>query len=213
MKQKSQKHIQINSASKSMVTVLSITLSIVLATIISSKYLLAMNSYQSKVISEKKKVDKILSDNAKNTDKLVEDFKIFDKTTESMIGSNEPNSKIILDALPSKYDFPALITSIQKIAETGGYQIESISGTDQELSIDQEPSGSPSPVAIPISITMQGSYDSAQNFVKDLEATIRPIKVKNLSFVGTSSGLIITIDAETYFQPGKNFNVTEVPLR
>lgn len=209
----SQKHTQISSASKSMVTVLSVTLAIVMATIVSSKYLYDMNSYQRKVISEKKKVDKTLSDNVKYVGKLVTDFKTFDKTPESIIGTNEPNSKIILDALPSKYDFPALITSIQKIAEMGNYRIESISGTDQELTIDQNPTGSPSVVPIPISIIMQGDYEGAQKLVKDLESTIRPIKIKNLSFVGTGNGLVITIDAETYFQPGKNFNVTEVPLK
>ena len=40
------------------------------------------------------------------------------------------NAKIILDALPSSYDFPALISSIEKIANLDNIPLESISGTD-----------------------------------------------------------------------------------
>lgn len=170
-------------------------------------------AYQNKVLSQKREVNSILSENVKSVNKIKEDFKAFDGASSSVLGTKDANSKIVLDALPSKYDFPALITSIENISTGKPYIIQSISGSDEELTVAQEPSGSPQPVVILLSVAVRGNYDSIGMFVKDLERSIRPIKLTSISLSGNGSLVDATVQFETYFQPGKNFEVTKEVIR
>lgn len=171
--------------------------------------LISRFAYQSNVLSQKNNVDKILKKNVESVNKIKTEFIAFDTASVSVLGSADANSKIVLDALPSKYDFPALITSIENFSAGKSYKIESIIGTDEELTVTQEPSGSPRPVIIPISVTVKGDYDSIGQFVKDLERSVRPIKLTNISLSGGGGTAIATVQFVTYFQPGKNFAVTK----
>jgi Tfp pilus assembly protein PilO len=213
LKKASTKHIQIKDITSSTVVIVSLTVALLAFTVVTSKYLLDMSVYQANVISKKNDVNKILEENVKSVNVIVAEFEAFDSTPESIIGTNDPNSKVILDALPSKYDFPALISSIQNVASGRSYTIESISGTDAELTIEQAPSGDPVVVPIPLTISVRGDYDGVKQFIRDLELTIRPIKIQKLTVSGSGSGLAVSVQAETYFQPGKNFTVSQEQIR
>ena len=139
-------------------------------------------------------------------------FQQFDSSSESLIKTPDKNSKLVLDALPSKYDFPALATSLEKVLTDGGYAITGLTGTDNEATVSQDRSNEPVPVDMPFSLGVIGPYDLVKNVVNDLERSIRPITVDLLEVTGTSTETRVSIQARTYYQPGRSiyYNTKEV---
>ncbi len=187
---------------------------------IASKTLISQASYQGRVISAKKKALSTLKSDLNARDSLVASYKSFVGTPQNVLGGNPSgsgdkdgdNAKIVLDALPSKYDFPALATSLEKLVNAQGLTIMSINGTDEELTqAANQTSAEPQPVAMPFQVQVAGSYDSIRAFVSDLERSIRPFQVNKVELSGSEGSMTATIDAETYYQPGKGLNInTEV---
>jgi Tfp pilus assembly protein PilO len=125
-----------------------------------------------------------------------------------VIGTSDKNSKIILDALPSKYDFPALATSLEKVITDSGAKITSITGKDNEAEAKQD-SPDPKPIEMPFSISSNGSFATAKNLISNLEKSIRPIKVTSITLSGSDSNLQSTIVATTYYQPSKKLEIQQ----
>ncbi len=124
------------------------------------------------------------------------------------------NAKLILDALPSKYDAPALAASLSKILNDKNYKIENIKVEDKEVE-EQANASSPNPVAVkmPFSMGVKGSYASLQNLVANMERSIRPFQIQTLKFSGDDSSLKIDITAVTFYQPVKNLNITTKEIK
>lgn len=124
------KHLQIDKASNMMMIVVALSSVAIVFSLVSTKTLLSQSSYQKRVLSEKKKAIKQLQDNISAAQTLKTQYDVFVKGNPNIIGgiggqnANGPsasgqdgdNAKIVLDALPSEYDFPALISSVEKIA-------------------------------------------------------------------------------------------------
>ncbi len=168
-------------------------------------------NYQAKVISQRNKVQKQLKANIAAVDSLLAAYKNFDDASESVIGTSDSNSKIVLDALPSKYDFPALATSLEKLLVTGGFTDVNITGSDNEATAEQN-STTPAPVEIPFTIAAKGSYASLQSLINNLRISIRPFKISRLDITASASAdsMSFTISAVTFYQPEKNL---EIPLQ
>lgn len=158
--------------------------------------------YQNKVIGERSKAEKTLKNNITNFDSLSNSFVEFDSAAESIIGTADKNSKIVLDALPSKYDFPALATSMEKLLTDSGLSNIAIGGLDNEAAAEQS-SANPEPVEIPITLSGEGSYETVQKFIKDLERSIRPFRVITINITGSSSKMTVSVNGVTYYQPEK----------
>ena len=85
-------------------------------------------------------------------------YTAFTGTPDNVIGGNPNgagdkdgnNSKIVLDALPSKYDFP-IYYQYKKLLSIKGFTPKSISGTDDEVA--QSQSKESKPVEIPFQLT------------------------------------------------------------
>ena len=171
--------------------------------LVSCKALIGQYVYQSRVISKQNATITNISTDQKSADNIIGAYKTFVSSSTNIIGgsligtdSNSGNSaKIILDALPQTYDFPALMTSLQSLTTVPGVVVNSLSGSDTSLSVTQ----AVSPTAIPISFSVTGSYSSIQNFLNVLQNSVRPIKIKNLALNGTDSALTASINAETYY--------------
>lgn len=187
--------------------VAAVTLSFAL---VSSITLVKRMNYQAKVINARTKVQKQLKSNIAAVDSLLEAYKNFDEAAESVIGTADSNSKVVLDALPSKYDFPALATSLEKLLVSGGFSDISISGSDNEATAEQN-STNPAPIEIPFTIAAKGSYANLQSLINSLRISIRPFKIMRLDITSSSSGdsMSFTISAVTFYQPEKNL---EIPL-
>lgn len=205
----STKHNLIDRSNRNMFIVVAIAGVLLSFTIVASIAMSQRMSYQGKVISARDRADKQLQANLKAVTSLMSSYQSFDSAAESVIGSIDPNSKVVLDALPSKYDFPALANSLQAMMNNAGLSGITISGTDDEATAEQN-SQDPKPVEIPISFSGRGSYDNVKKFVDTLQLSIRPFKVTKLNISGSQGAITVTVTAVTYYQPSRSL---DIPLK
>ncbi len=219
---KSNKHFQVDKANARMVLIVAAACFVTVFSLVGSKTLLSQRSYQARVIAGKEKAKKQLVANVDAVNKLVTAYQAFVSTPENVIAGSSTgtgdrdgdNAKIILDALPSKYDFPALTTSLEKILTDKSFKIESITGVDEEISqSDTAASSSPQPVEMPFQVTVTGNYDSIQNLLGVFEHSIRPINITSISLSGENGSMRLGFNAKTYYQPEKTLNITKKAVR
>jgi hypothetical protein len=236
----STKRILIGKANSTIVVAVGVAAFVTAFSLVSAKSLLAKRSYQARVISAQEMARDQLKANIEAVDDLKVSYQAFVGRPENIIGGSATgngdrdgdNAKIVLDALPSVYDFPALATSIEKILVDRNYRITTINGTDDETfqnpSAGSDTSADPSQsvttttdstqaqvgsaVEMPFQLGAQGSYGSVINLVSVLQSSIRPIYVQRLSFTaGQDKGIQIIIEGKSYFQPEKTLKIdTEV---
>lgn len=207
------KRIQLDKTTQSILIILTVAAVVTVMALAGSRALLAQISYQNRVISAKQTAKDSLTANVQALNQLKNAYYAFDNTPESIIGTSEKNSKVVLDALPSTYDFPALVTSLEQILKLGGYAIESIGGSDDEIAqISAEQSvglNAAEPVEIPFQVEVTTSYDGAQQLVRDLDRTIRPMHIQSIELNGGDSSMKVSISAKTYYKPGIKL---EIPM-
>jgi len=208
------KHLQINKTNTSMFAVVVVCSIITVFSLMASRALIQQRTYQNRVVAKKKAALNQLKANNSAATALVSSYTAFVKTPENVIGGSisgsgdrdGDNAQIVLDALPSKYDFPALASSLEKILSGGNYKVNSITGTDDELN-QQSTTGPPQPVEMPFELNVTGNYPSVQDLVGILERSIRPFSISKLDFKGTDNQLITSINAKTYYQPSLNLDI------
>jgi hypothetical protein len=212
----SQKKVLIDKASKRVVIVTCVAAFVVVFSAVASQSLFSQMLYQNRVVSAKKDALSQLEKNKQAVDKLDSSYAAFVNNPQNVIGGSSngdgsqdgDNSKIILDALPSKYDFPALATSLEKLLTSQNIDIQNIGGIDEELAQGTPTvSGKPVPLPIPFQLSAQGNYQTVQNLIKTFEASIRPIQIQTMSLSGNNTNVTIDIAAQTYYQPAKSFTI------
>jgi hypothetical protein len=217
----STKRMQIDKANTSIFIALSLAAAILVFALIASNALYAQGQYQSRVIKARKTASSQLKDNVTNLASLEEAYKAFTVNGFSNIiggtanGSGPKdgdNARLILDALPSRYDFPALATSLEKILkqDKGSYTIDSISGTDDQATQEQQQtSPTPQTIDMPFKLVAISDYPKSRDLIRVFELSIRPFSLSNLEIAGVENGKVKTsIEGKTYYQPGKNLQVT-----
>ncbi len=214
----STKKVAISKANAQTVAFVAAACFISIFCLFASKAVWDHNMYKSKVISAKEKARDTLKKNVQAYDSLKESYNTFDSKEINAINGNKngsgdndgSNSKIILDALPSQYDFPALTSSIEKIMADRGIAISSITGTDDQVNQQKNTSSSdPKTVEIPFTFTISNAnYGSVQTLVSALQQSIRPISIDTINIAGGGNNMTVTVTAHTYFQPAKNLNVS-----
>jgi hypothetical protein len=214
----STKRILIDKTNSRIVVYTSVAAFMVVFTLVASNTLIHQATYQNRIISAKKQAVAQLKTNVQSTSNLVTAYKAFVSTPQNVLGGDPngtgpkdgDNAKVVLDALPSKYDFPALATSLEKLLTSQNVQIQSISGTDQEVaqSGNNDSSSSPTPVPMPFQVSVSGNYQSIQNLVSAFSSSIRPFQVQTMLITGNESNMTLTMTAQTYYQPEKVFNVS-----
>lgn len=217
----SSKRLQINKANATMAIIIAGAAFVAIFSLVACKALLTQRSYQARVISQKKKTLNTLKENNKAVEQLVTTYKAFVGSNDNIIGGSASgsgdrdgdNAKIVLDALPSKYDFPAVVTSLEKILKSSNLKINSITGTDDSLNQTDKSSDSPAVVEMPFQINVTGSADSIQKLIDTLQRSIRPIKITSVTLSGNDSNLTADIQAVTYYQPSKEITITKKEVR
>jgi hypothetical protein len=213
------KRLQISKANATMAIIVSGAAFVTIFSLVTCRSLIIQRNYQAKVISEKKKTLAQLKANNKAVEELVTSYKTFVGSSENIIGGNATgtgdrdgdNAKIVLDALPSKYDYPAVVTSLEKILT--GYKINSITGTDDGLSQKDEGQDSPQVVEMPIEVNFEGSTSSVQDIISTLQRSIRPFRVTSLTLTGKDAKLVADIHVKTYYQPSKAVTITKKEVK
>lgn len=217
----SAKHLMIDKANQSMVVVLAVASFVVMFCLVASYTLLGQLAYQNKVIQIKKTALTQLKSDISNTQNLVTSYKAFVTTPQNIIGGSSTgqgpkdgdNARIVLDALPSKYDYPALATSLEKLTLDNGLTIQSITGTDDEAAQTNTDSSTPAPVPMPFQLSVSGSYTNVKAFMSALQASIRPFQIQTLELSGNDANLTLTVTGQTFYQPSKNLNIKMEPVK
>lgn len=216
----SAKHLAIDKANATLVIAVGVAAFIVVFSLVASNALLSQRNYQAKVIKEKRIALDQLEENTKAAKQLAISYQEFANKSENVLGgnaqSNTPdggdNPRIVLDALPSKYDFPALTTSIERLLKDKAFTPTKITGTDDELAQSSNvSSSSPQAIEIPFSIEVPVAAEAGKSLIELFERSIRPVQVQKLSIDGEKGQLKLTYTAKTFFQPEKNLTIrTEV---
>jgi hypothetical protein len=242
----STKRIQIDKANSTIVIAVGVAAFAVAFSLVSAKSLLARQSYQNKVITAQEKARDQLQANIEAVDDLKVKYTEFVNRQENIIkgmstGNGErdgDNARIILDALPSKYDFPALASSLEKILVDRKYTIQTIGGTDDEATQnpDQAASGAASSSApaaaqpaaatsttptatpatpgtaidMPFDLGAQGAYKDMLALLDVFRYSIRPIYIQHLTLTAAEGGKVdLNVQGKSYYQPERTLNITE----
>jgi len=241
----STKRLLIERANSTIVVIVGVAAFVTAFSLVASRSLLAKRSYQAKVIAAQEKARDQLHHNIEAVDTLKTSYQEFVSRPENIIGGNSTgqgerdgdNAKIILDALPSKYDFPALAASLEKILADRNYRIRSITGTDNEATQNddgqaaaaapQTNSTAPVPnnaaqqqvtqtatstetaaVDMQFELSAEGAYGSMIELLSVFQNSIRPLYVQKLSFSAQDGGVVeLTINGNSYYQPEKSLNI------
>ncbi|MBW3569256.1 hypothetical protein KY385_03960 [Candidatus Parcubacteria bacterium] len=216
----SAKRIAIDKANATLVVAVAVAAFIIVFSLVASKAFLDQRAYQSKVISQKEKALQTLKNNVVAADQLIASYQVFINEPVNAIGGNPTgdadrdgdNARIVLDALPSKYDFPGLTTSIDKLFKENGLKVTSLKGNDDEVAqAKTDASESPQPIEMPFTVEIKANASRGKFLLDLFEKSIRPFQIKTIAIEGEDSELEFTIEALTYFQPEKNLEYkTEV---
>lgn len=212
----STKRILIDKANARIVVYVSVAAFLLVFSLVATKTLVSQAAYQNRVISKKKAAVAQLKTDISATDALKTSYHAFTNTTQNVLGGNPGgsgakdgnNAKIVLDALPSGYDFPGLTTSLETLLNQQNVKINSITGTDDEVAQSgNQSSVNPQPVPIPFTVTVEGDYDGVQNVIKAFENSIRPIQLQQMQVSGNKDKLTLNVTAQTYYQPAKSMSI------
>jgi Tfp pilus assembly protein PilO len=193
------KREKISKANSTVFIAVALAAAIVMFCVISIKFLWTRSGYNARVISAKSQAKDQLEDNNRNLDALLEEFTALDSSATT-------NSKTILHALPPVYDYPALATYMESLAQQSGVALPGSVGPDISASAVSSSIVS-SPVEIPLTIEVNGSYESIVQFIKNTEFSIRPIHITAVEYTGTNDQIKAMITATTYYQPARDLGV------
>lgn len=218
----STKRALIDKANSTVVIVVGIAAFVFVFSLVATKTMLGQAAYQNRIISAKRVAVNQLKTDIASTDQLKASYDAFVGTTQNALGGNPggsgpqdgDNAKIVLDALPSSYDFPALTTSLESLLANQGVTITTISGTDDEVAQSTNQSSSnPQSVPIPFQIAVTGDYTGVQNVIGAFERSIRPIQVQTLDLSGNAGNLTLSVTAQTFYQPAKSLNINKTVVK
>lgn len=208
------KRVQIDKTQAMMLGLVVAASVITMFALVASKTLFVQANYLNKVASKKEKAVTQLKNNKDAVTSLVKSYQSFASQDPNLIGGKNSgseerdgdNGRLVLDALPSKYDFPALATSLEKLLN--GYSINSITGNDDVASQVAPLTAKASiPVAMPFIIDVSSDYVGIQKLSTAFEKSIRPFQIQGIKLNGSNAILQATITAQTYYQPEKNLKV------
>lgn len=217
----STKRLAISRANTQMVAIAAVAAFVTIFCLFAARALLSQYSYQLRVTKAETTANNQLKKNISTYAQLLNSYQAFNSQPTNAIGGSSTgsgnnagtNATIVLDALPSSYDFPALASSLEKILVGNNFSVTNITGTDDQLTEGSNNSSpNPQPVAMPFSFTVSNAtYASVQQLMVTLEESIRPIQVDSIMLSGASNNMTLTVNAHTFYQPAKNLGIkTEV---
>jgi len=208
------KRQQIEVAGRTMFVWVAIAAVAVSFCIATGQYLFAKWDYNNKVISKKSTTAQTLTNNIVNAEKLKEE--VDNLTANQDLASiktnpSDPNTKSVLDALPTSFDPAALATSLQQvILSRSGVSVESISVPPDAEGKETVVIGSQE---VKFSFAVVGNYDKIKSLMVDLNRTVRPMKLVSLTLNGSDNNLRAAFDYVTYYQPAQSVKLGEETVK
>lgn len=231
----SAKHLMIDKTNTTIVVVVGLAAFLSTFSLVSSKALFSQRSYQNRVVAKQEQAKKQLQDNIAAVDTLKASYTEFASRSENIIGGSSSearsprggdNGKIVLDALPSTYDYPALISSIEKILKDRNYLITQIGGTDNTATdgVSSSLPGSTPPasssgsatakvalpagvVEMPFEISAKSNYQASIGLLSAFSKSIRPLYVQQLSISAEDNAIVTSLSGKSFFQPEKVLDI------
>lgn len=212
------KHVQIDKANTVVVIVVAVAAFVLVFTGFAVNALLAQRSYQVRVIDKKETAREQLDENIEAVDRLESAYQAFIATSENAIGGvsegsgerDGDNARLVLDSLPGRYDYPALVTSVEKILNSEDVTINEITGVDEEIA--QQDKRGDAPIEMPYVVEVSGDYDAINELIAAFERSIRPFHVNTVELSGDDDSLNLALYAHSYYQPEKRFEVESEPV-
>jgi len=219
MATESVKKNQIEKFSKTIVIFAGIAIFVVFFGLTSINALLTRYHYQQKTINLQKTALVNLNEDSQNLNSLTKSYQKFISPKVNIIGgpSNKPsvpnggnNAKIVLDALPSSYDFTQFITTLQNLLLKEGVIVNSITGNDESSSSNYNNGSGVN--EIPFQFSVSGPYVVIQNLINVLKRSTTPIDILSLNLTGTQQDLTLNVSGQTYYQPQFKFKINNLTV-
>lgn len=207
------KRLQIDKDKTVIFAVVSVAAFIFIASLVMAKGLWSQANYYSKVADKKEQAVKQLENNKAAIASLQTAYNAFKGQDPNLLGGSAmgtgdrdgDNARLVLDALPNQYDFPALATSLERLLT--GYKLNGITGTDDAIA---QASAQPGVVVeIPLTVDVTANYEDLKNLINTFDRSIRPFQITKVDFRGTNSELQASFSAKTFFQPEHGLKITK----
>lgn len=211
----SSRRVQVDKDKARMFVIISVAAVITVASIVIAKGLWSRGNYLSKVVDKQELALKQLDANKSAVASLKDSYQKFvDQDPNLLSGSKNgegdndgDNATLILDALPGKYDFPALASSLEKMLT--GYTITDIAGVDASAA----PSSGTTAMEMPFELEVLTNYEGFKQLTDRFNRSIRPFAFTKLTLSGTSSLLEVGLTGKTYYQPEQGVKITETKVQ
>ncbi len=212
----SEKHAEIDRSNTIALVSIMIAVFLLVFAVFGVRSLFNQSAYHRRVIREKKGALTQLENNIAALENLQKSYVSFSSEPQNLI-AGDPNGtgdrdgnniKLVLDALPTQYDLPALSSSFEKILKTGGYEINSIGGEESDsLKRIKEAAGFVEATPIPFSFSVSTSQERTKDLLLTLERSIRPMHINQLRMQISSDSITTRITLETFFAQQRTFEV------
>jgi hypothetical protein len=216
------KRIKLNQTNTVIVVTISIAAIVAVFTIVASKTLLNQYAYQKRVISAENISLSQFKTDAAAAANLTTSYESFVNTPTNVLGGSSSgtgtndgnNAQIVLDALPSKYDYPGLLSSLAQVLSNSNTTLGSLGGTDEQLAQQSDQTSiNPTPVAMPFDFAVTAPYAGIQALITTLQRSIRPIDIQTIDLSGSDAQLSLSVSANTYYQPEEIFNISTETIK
>lgn len=214
------KRLNVTKSNSGLVGLVAIATVITVFSLVSAKTLFSQAAYQKRVLDARNQALKQLESNIEAANTLKQQYQVFQTGNQTNIigGKNSTdtnlqppdgdNARLVLNALPANYDYPALLSSVAKILQNNGVQNQSIKGTDESESIDAAAMAKPEAKTITLEITGSSSYNAINTLIGDLERSTRPFDITKIDIKGEEGNMTVTLTVNTYFQPALTLDLT-----
>lgn len=195
-----QKKLNLNNPQNKTLMILSIAALTTALGVIGIRYFLDVRAYNGRVIEEREQVRDVAQSSSQALKSLRQSF--------DTLEAGKYTSREVIDALPSKYDLPALNSSIEQLVRKNDLTMDGLNSSDLSAEA-QNSQNNPTPQPIEFSISVKGTYDQIQGLIDDLESSIRPMQVTKFSISGEQGSMSSEIEVVTYYQPSKSLETND----
>jgi hypothetical protein len=169
--------------------------------LVTAQFLVRQAWFNQKVINERAKTQSTLANNIKNYDKLKKSVeKLVADPNLAKVKANESDTayKVVLDALPVTKDGTVLGSSLlQVILPKSGVSVTSLSAGDESTTAPVENGEN----FITFDFAANSSFDQVAVMLRDLERSIRPISVTDITLQGSDKSLNVQVRGQSYYEP------------
>lgn len=214
------KRAQIAKANRTMFIWIAVSSAVIGVAIVLIIFLAQNLFYNERLLAEKNKTISVLEANNSAIPGLKSEVRVLD-TNEALAAARAKESdqtlQVILDALPSDANSPALGASLQSKLLAGipglvveSLQVDPVVGVESlsDGAVVNASSGAPA-YEITFQFAVSGSPEALELVLQNLERSIRLIDVRTLRIETQGSSQLMTINARAFYEPARVLELTD----